>query len=189
MAVMTVAILLRGVNLAGHNKVPMAELRRALADAGFGNVRTLLQSGNVVARTGARSAEAAARAVTSVVAERFGFPVPAVGLGEDQLRTILANCPLREVATDDSRLMGLVVSKPITEQMLATFDPRSVAGQDVALGSAVVYQWCPDGFHVAPQLLPRIERHWRVVATARNWRTLTRLHALMTPEAGRRERS
>ena len=71
-------ILLRGINVGGHNKVPMAELKEALAAAGFDDVVTYIQSGNVLADVGDRNEAAVVADVESVMQDHFGLNIPTV---------------------------------------------------------------------------------------------------------------
>ena len=73
-------ILLRGVNVGGRNRLPMADLRTALTDEGLTNVRTYIQSGNVLLDAPSRTPDAAAARVRSVIAREFGLDVPAIAL-------------------------------------------------------------------------------------------------------------
>lgn len=84
--------LLRGVNVGGNNKVPMADLRAALEDAGYGGVRTYIQSGNVLLES-RRSGSALEDDVEDVLERRFGFPVLVVARSESQLRAVVADAP------------------------------------------------------------------------------------------------
>lgn len=85
--------LLRGVNLGARNKVNMPRLRVALAEAGFDDVRTLVQSGNVIARSRHRSPEKVAKTVHEVIREHFDLEVPVTVRTPGQLREVLDWCP------------------------------------------------------------------------------------------------
>ena len=84
--------LLRGINVGGRNKVPMATLRATFEDAGFGAVRTYIQSGNVLFTTDAPRAPLEST-IEAVVEQRFGFPIVVVVRSLRQLRAVVANAP------------------------------------------------------------------------------------------------
>jgi uncharacterized protein (DUF1697 family) len=172
------AVLLRGVNVGGRNKVPMARLRELLAARGYADVTTLLQSGNVLLQADADGPEVAAE-VHRIVADEFGVDSACVAVDRDDLRCAIDECPLTEKMTDPARLAVFFLSGPITPERLAAWDPREDAPVDTAIGTKAVYQWVPEGLHTAPQILPLIERRWQLTGTARNWRTVTRLADLM----------
>ena len=161
-------LLLRGINVGKARRIPMAGLRALLADAGYTDVKTLLNSGNVVL-TGPVDVPAIEKAITAAT----GHTVPCVTRTADEITTILDGHPFADVADDGSRMMVHVLGA----------DPGTVAVEKaVALdpdrarpGPGVLYQWCPDGLLQAPEITKGIG----VLVTARNWNTLTKLAALL----------
>jgi uncharacterized protein (DUF1697 family) len=95
-------LLLRGVNLGPRNRVPMVELRAALVEAGFGDVKTYLQSGNVVVSS-KEGPEQTARRIERLIQDRFGLEIAVVGRTGAQLARVVARNPLGEVASDPKR--------------------------------------------------------------------------------------
>jgi uncharacterized protein (DUF1697 family) len=179
------AVLFRGINLGKHNKLPMPALRAALEAAGYRGVATLFQSGNLVVADDRPSDELAA-AVHDLVVAVFGLDVPCLAVGHAQLRQVVEDCPMPEVAAGNGKTFNVVfVSGEVTDDRLAAWDPRGVDPDNIRVGRRVVYQWCPQGFHLAPQLLPKLEQKWGVTGTVRNWNTTTRLLDLVAgAEAG-----
>jgi uncharacterized protein (DUF1697 family) len=97
---------LRAVNVGRGRKVPMAELRALLTDAGYGNVATYIQSGNVFFDTPSRSKEKLASAIEPLLADAFGFEIPIVLRTIDELEALVASKPFGPlVADDDTRLL------------------------------------------------------------------------------------
>ncbi|MBV9923148.1 MAG: DUF1697 domain-containing protein, partial [Pseudonocardia sp.] len=159
------AVLLRGINLGSTNKVAMADLRELLADAGFSDVRTHLNSGNVVL-TGP---SAPTKTIEEAITERTGLTVPCVVLTAKQLRAIVDGHPFAEVATNGSRMMAHVLgATPDVDKLAAALalDPDNTRP-----GPGVVYQWCPDGLLKAPAVTQKLG----VLVTARNWNTIAKL--------------
>jgi uncharacterized protein (DUF1697 family) len=164
------AVLLRGINLGSTNKVAMADLRELLADAGFSDVRTHLNSGNVVL-TGP---SAPAMTIEKAITEHTGLKVPCVVLTAKQLRAIVDGHPFADVATNGSRMMAHVLgAKPEPDKLAAALarDPDNARP-----GPGVIYQWCPDGLLKAPAVTEKIG----VLVTARNWNTIAKLDALLS---------
>jgi len=146
-----VVVLLRGINVGGRNKVPMAELRAALGGAGFTAVRTYIQSGNVVAVHATDDVEAAAAQVQSVIASTFGIDVPAIGVSRAELRSIVDANPYPEV-TDFKRLHAIVLPhapdaathEAVEQQREAS---NAKGGRDaVSIVGRTAYLHTPDGF-------------------------------------------
>ena len=86
--------MLRGINLGGRHRVPMAELRTLLTDAGYEDVRTYVQSGNIVLGSPAKPAEVE-RDLQALISERFGFDVPVVVRNRTQLKRVIARLRCR----------------------------------------------------------------------------------------------
>ncbi|WP_026123659.1 DUF1697 domain-containing protein [Nocardiopsis chromatogenes] len=168
------AALLRGVNVGGRRKVPMADLREVLAGLGHADPATLLQSGNAVftARGGA-GGEALRAELEGALADRFGFPVEALLRDEAELSAAVDANPL-EVG-DPSRFLVLFLDGPIAPADLAGIDAGAHAPETMAAGEREVYLALPDGLRNA-RLPGLVERALRGrTATGRNWRTVVRL--------------
>jgi uncharacterized protein (DUF1697 family) len=164
------AVLLRGINLGSTNKIAMAELRELLGEAGFTDVRTHLNSGNVVLS----GPQAPAKIIEKAITERTGLKVPCVVLTAKQLRAIVDGHPFADVATNGSRMMAHVLGdKPEPDKLEAALarDPENARS-----GPGVIYQWCPDGLLKAPAVTEKLG----VLVTARNWNTITKLDALLS---------
>jgi uncharacterized protein (DUF1697 family) len=168
--------LLRGINLGARNKVNMPRLREALTEAGFAEVQTLVQSGNVVARSRHRSGDAVAAAVRGVVRDTFDLDVPVIVRTPAQLRAVLDWNPFPEQAASEPKLVHVVhlpkapPASAVRELLGADVAPDAVA----AKGREVVLCYA-QSMHASK--LPRSKLVSRLTAdgTARNWRTLTAL--------------
>ena len=99
------AVLLRGINLGSTNKIAMADLKELLTDAGYADVRTHLNSGNVIL-TGP---SAPAKTIEKAITEHTGLTVPCVVLTAKKLRAIVDGHPFADVATNGSRMMAHVL--------------------------------------------------------------------------------
>lgn len=173
--------LLRGINVGRAKRVPMAELRALLGELGYGDVRTLLNSGNVVF-TGADGAERARARIEAALVERTGVAARVTVLTADEVRAIVADNPLAGIADNPSRLLVAVLAEPSDVRRLEPLLAREWGTEAVALGERVAYLWCPDG--VLESALPEaVGRLLGDAVTTRNWATMTKLRALVA--AGR----
>jgi uncharacterized protein (DUF1697 family) len=173
------ALLLKGINVGGNKKIAMADLRALLSDLGFTDVRTLLNSGNAVLTGDETDPERLASRIETAIADRFGMRVRClVRTGED-LRRVIAGHPLRDVATNGSRMMALFLFAVPDPALMAEHDPTALAPAHVHLRDGVVYQWCPDGILEAPDVAGFVEKRLEVTVTARNWNTVEKLSALL----------
>jgi uncharacterized protein (DUF1697 family) len=163
------AVLLRGVNVGGNRKVPMAELRPLLEDLGFTQVKTLLQSGNAVLLGDGDVAGKVERAL----AERYGVEIRCLALTREELQAAADGDPLTDLADNGSRAVVMWLFDDIG-------DPEPVEALDpgrIAVRGRLVYQWCPDGISNSPDVAALIRKQWKVATTARNRNTVEKLLA------------
>jgi uncharacterized protein (DUF1697 family) len=168
-------VLLRGINVGRAKRVAMADLRALLGDLGYTEVRTHLNSGNVVLNgDDADPAEHESR-IEAGIADRLGLDVRCVVLTADELRAIVDAHPLPDIASNGSRMMVHVLAAAPDPALLAEHDSIVLDRRNARLGPRVIYQWCPDGVLAAPPVGGFAEKHLGVAVTARNWNTISRL--------------
>ena len=170
--------LLRGINVGGHRKVPMARLRELIEALGFRDVRTYLQSGNVVF-TGPRTPGAElARQLQDQIAATFGFDVAVVMRSREELADVVEANPLRDVATDPARHIVVFRRGEVDLGRVAGIDPEAFEPEAFHVRGREIYVWAPAGVRDSRVLKALSEQHLGGVATARNWRTVVKLLAL-----------
>ncbi|MEU9609168.1 DUF1697 domain-containing protein [Streptomyces sp. NPDC048057] len=172
------AALLRGINVGGHRKVPMAELRAVIADLGHRDVVTHLQSGNA-AFTAADDAdgEAVRRALEEAVEGHFGFAVDCLVRDGDYLSAVVADCPFPADALEAKQLHVTYFSGPVTPERFDGIDQAAFTPEEFRIGDRALYLYAPEGLgrsKLADALArPSVTRG--LVATTRNWNTVTKL--------------
>lgn len=166
---------LRAVNLGARNKVPMAELRALLEEAGYGDVGTYIASGNVLLDGPARRAEIA-DALERLVADSFGVATTAILRKPRDLEQTLAAHPF---GSDTSHThVAFLGSRPAKA---ATGRLEEAAGSEhVVLAGTDAYLRLPEGVHGSGLSVARVESLLGVPATLRNWRTVAALARLAT---------
>ncbi|MFJ3162787.1 DUF1697 domain-containing protein [Streptomyces kanasensis] len=172
------AALLRGVNVGGSRKVPMADLRALLTDLGHGEVRTHLQSGNAVFTTGPGADEdTLAAELRQALAERFGFPVDCLVRGAPYLRAIVDACPFPADALEGRQLHVTYLDVPATADRFAAVDPAAHLPEEYRLGDRALYLYTPEGLgrSALADALARPALLRGIVATTRNWNTVRKL--------------
>jgi len=173
-------LLLRGVNVGGSKKVPMAELRDLLSGLGCDDVMTHLNSGNALVSTSVSDHAALAALVEGAIRDRFGFDVAVMTRDGGQLQALVRANPLATTDRDPSRLLVTFLAEPPVDRSgFDALDPGSWAPCEFALGVQELYAWYPHGVSQAPRTLPQWESVLGAVGTARNWRTTLRLAALL----------
>lgn len=175
-------VLLRGVNLVKRNRVSMPELRSVLEAAGYRDVATYVQSGNVVVSGGAAPDDLAAR-VRAIIHESFGLDIAVLVRTHAQMGAVVRRNPLARVAANPRRHLVTFLARPLSPRAraelseLATPERFEIAGREI-------YSWHPDGIARTPLWERLASRSLGVEATSRNWTTVTTLLA-MAGEGGR----
>ncbi len=174
-------VLLRGVNLVTRNRVSMPVLRDALAEAGFEDVRTYVQSGNVVLST-KRAPRSVAKAVADVVTEQFGLDIGIVVRTRTQLAKVVERDPLGSVVTDPKRYQVTFLDGKPDGAALEKVKAAASGGEEVVSIGHELYTWHPSG--MGRSRLGRLlsGKALGVTATSRNWSTVTALLALADEE-------
>jgi uncharacterized protein (DUF1697 family) len=167
--------LLRGINVGGHKKVPMAALREALGAAGFEDVKTYVQSGNVALTASERSPAKVGRKVAKAIDDAFGFDVAVVMRTRDEIAALVDDDPLGDVATNPTYRIVVFLADKLDRDRLADVDPEEFAPEAFALRDREIVMWAPDGQRDSKLVKALTEKRTGVVGTARNWRTVEKL--------------
>ena len=166
--------LLRGINIGPRNRIAMPALREALAAAGFEDVRTYVQSGNVVLAGAAKPDEVRTQ-VERVVSQRFGLEIPVVVRTRSDLARVVQANPLGDVATEPKRYqVTFLESKPPAE-LVRGLEAVAAAGERVVALGREIYAWHPAGV-ARSKLWARLGgKGLGLTATSRNWTTVEAL--------------
>lgn len=170
--------LLRGINVGGNNVIRMPDLAACLVDAGYDDVRTHLQSGNVLF-----SSKAAQRdlegAVERVLEARFGAAIPVVTRSRDELAETIAKAP-PDHGSAELRSEVIFVKRPLTAEAAYAALPELREGVDsAALGPGVIYFSRVAALASKTRLTKLMVMPMFQQMTMRSWRTTTRLMALL----------
>jgi len=168
--------LLRAVNLGARNKVPMAELRTLLAEAGYGDVRTYIASGNVLL-DGPRGRSAIAGELERLVADAFNVHTTAVMRTPDELAAVVAGHPF---GADTSQSHVVFLASEPGSQAAKKLAAADHSPDRALLAGADVYLQYPAGVHGSRLSAARLEKLLGLPGTHRNWRTVAKLAQLAT---------
>ena len=169
--------LLRGINVGRAKRVAMADLRKLLGDLGFAQVRTVLNSGNVVYDGGTVTPAEAASRIEEALVLKLGVAARVTVLSASQFAELFEQNSLAPAA-DASRLLTLVLNNPADVQRLAPLLQQPWQPEALALGRWAAYAWCPDGV-LASKVVAALGVLLGDGVTSRNWATMQKLHALL----------
>ena len=172
----TYIALLRGINVGGHHKVPMAELREAMEQQGFTKIITLLNTGNIIFDASVNETDQLEIEIADVLQSTFGFPIPVLIRKKAMLLDLVQSEPFKEIAmTKDIRLyISFLKKKPEMEietpwvsvdgsfRILEVRDRAIISVLDISITKT-------------PQGMEALERLFGKDTTTRNWNTILRI--------------
>jgi len=177
--VTTYIAFLRGINVGGRTKIPMAQLRRIFAEKKLGNPRTVLQSGNAVFTSSAINAAALGVRLEAEIEKRFGLRPDVVLRTLRELDDAITNNPFPKEAKSDPGHLLFIFPKTRVSSGAATALKAAIKGRERAVGKGLtVYVYYPDGIGTSKLTPAVIEKALGVRATGRNWNTVLKVSAL-----------
>jgi len=171
---------LRGINVGTAKRVAMADLKDLMTGLGFRDVRTLLNSGNVVFKAPPRSGDPSKR-IEKAIEQQLGVASRVTVLTAAEFDVAVRGNTLLKVATHPSRLLVGALATRDHRSKLEPLTRKRWGVERLALGERVCYLWCPDGIIESP-LMKAVGRAVGDGITSRNWSTVQKLHGLMQAE-------
>lgn len=166
-------MLLRGVNVGGHAKVPMADLRELVSRLGCTDVVTYVQSGNVACDSDLSADKLAAR-VTDAIRGRWGLDVTTMVRSHDELAAVVAANPFGDPAEGRLLHVAFLGGEPDRDRLDA-IDQEEFAPERFSVGEREIYLSLPDGIGRSKLAAALTERRVRTPVTVRNWNTVTKM--------------
>ena len=170
----TFVALLRGINVGGKRKLPMAELKSLLSSLGFEDVVTYIQSGNVVFRGPRGDARELATGIEERITQVVGLDVAVMLRSPAKLAAIVSGNPFHD-ETDRSSLHVVFLDRAPENEAAARLDPQRSPPDELSLRGAEIYLRLPNGSARTKLTLDYFERTLDARATARNWTTVNKL--------------
>jgi len=167
---------LRGINVGGHHRVAMADLRNVFAELGYPDAATLVQSGNVLFRADGADLAQIGVALEREFEARFGFVAPFVLRGAGEMSEVVSRNPFPEGARDPAKLHVVFLADVPTPEVVAGLDPAQSPPDTFVVDGRHVYVHYPSGAGRS-----RLKLELGTAATARNWNTVTKVLELMRP--------
>jgi uncharacterized protein (DUF1697 family) len=170
-------VLLRGVNLAGRNRIAMPQLREALEESGFEDVSTYVQSGNVVLSSAA-AAKGVGAEVEQLIAKHFDLDIKVVVRTRAQLAAVVKRDPFAKVATNPKLYQVTFLEKAPPAEVVRRLEATAAGKEQLVQIGRELYAWHPDGVGRSKLAALMSGKGLGVTATARNWTTVTKLLAM-----------
>lgn len=175
----TCVALLRAVNVAGHNRVAMADLRHLLAELGFDHPRSLLQSGNLVFGSRRRAGPALEAALEAAARDSLGLQTEFVVRTAAEWDAVIRNNPFpAEALSDPGHLLLMCLKQAPAPGTVAALQASIAGREQVRAAGRNAWLVYPDGIGRSRLTAALIERRLGTSGTARNWNTVLKLQAL-----------
>jgi uncharacterized protein (DUF1697 family) len=182
--VRTHVALLRGINVGGNNKIPMADLRELMTSLGYADVATYIQSGNAVFTSRHTDSGKLADVLDEKIAERFGVPGHVVVVSRDELARVIADNPYPD-ESNPKALHAVFRKSDLTADDLDRVEKARQRAADkgchdeVTVAGRTLFLHAPDGIGRSELAIQLSRTSSMKAGTARNWATVTKLMAML----------
>ena len=174
----TYIVLLRGINVSGKNKLPMADLRELLSKLNFQNVQTYIQSGNIILESDKTKKQICA-IIKEGIHTRFGYDVPVIIRTIAEWKKVIATYPF---PTNNTKIVAFVFLNQKTSE--TKIEVKGIKDDEYLIDNDKIYIYCPSGFANTKISNNMFERKLKVTATTRNYNTTLKLLELAKDLAG-----
>jgi uncharacterized protein (DUF1697 family) len=177
--------MLRGIDVSGQKIIRMHQLKALYESIGFASMTTYIQSGNVIFRSRSNDSASVNKLIVEAVMKAYGFPVTVIIRRPTDLETVIRNSPFIGLSRiDESKLHvtflnakpGQALAKELIPHTAQTTDEYKLVGNEIHL-------YCPNGYGKTLLSNAFFEKHLKVIATTRNWKTVCTLFALASVTA------
>ena len=168
--------MLRGVNVGGHNKIKMDQLRAVYESLGFRDAQTYIQSGNVVCRADKRDLATAGTRIEKGIERNFGFRPSVIVRSAAELREVIVRSPFaKRSGIDASRLLvAFLASSPAADALDKVLKIKCEP-EELRVSGRELFIYFPNGMARPKLSLATVERTLKISYTGRNWNTVRKL--------------
>jgi uncharacterized protein (DUF1697 family) len=178
-AMNTSIALLRGINVSGQRMINMKDLKALFQKAGFENVMTYIQSGNIVFGSEEKNTKTLAKKIRQMIQDHYGFDVPVMVLSREDIVDIIEHNPYNDGKKDTAKLhVTLLDDTPDAKLLVSTRDEK-YQSDEFHIEKKIIYLYCPDGYGMTKFSTMFFEKKLGVTATTRNWKTIEALQKLV----------
>lgn len=175
--------LLRGINVGGKNRLPMADLSAMFVEAGCERVETYIQSGNVVFDATRELADGIPTRITEAIRLGFGYDVAVITRSGSEIANVVASNPFLGDTLDPTKLHVAFLADTPEMVSIAHLDAERSPPDQFSVHGREVYLHYSDGAGRSKLTLDYFKRTLQVTATMRNWRTVLKLRGMANPSA------
>lgn len=171
---------LRGINVGGHNKIKMADLREALTAKGFQGVKTYIQSGNICLKSSLASPQEVAAIIQQTIQEHFGLNIKSIVKTPIGIGKVVQELPEEILnSTPHNKVFAMFLDKNPEKNAIDYFLSKDYSPDWVRVGDRAIFFACPDGISKSKLNNNWIEKQLKVNGTTRNYKTLLKILSLV----------
>jgi uncharacterized protein (DUF1697 family) len=164
---------LRGINVSGHKMIKMEALRRMYERLGFTEVKSYIQSGNLIFRFKKTTHRYLEKKISKEILNEFGFEVPVLVIGLEEIKTVLQNNPFLNTGNEDNTKLHVTFLSGIPSQYnIDELNKVNYAPDEFVIDGKCIYLFCADGYGNTKLSNTFFENKLKVRATTRNWKTV-----------------
>jgi uncharacterized protein (DUF1697 family) len=168
--------ILRGINVSGHRLINMKALQELYKNLGFTDIKTYIQSGNVVFQSKLSSPGSLEKQISQEILKVFGFEVPVLVIQRNDLMNISANNPFIQKGVQDiTKLHVTFLSGEPEPGLTGKIDKEQYSPDEFEIQGKAVYLFCPGGYGNTKLSNTFFEKKLKLPATTRNWKTILEL--------------
>jgi uncharacterized protein (DUF1697 family) len=171
--------LLAGINIGGRTTVPMAELREVFADLGYREVKTYIQSGNVLFEDDTDKEDGLLAAISPALSAKFGWDIPVLLRTGPELDAVLDGNPFQARQDDPTKLLVTFLSAEPAPDRAARLKPPPGETGELKLVGRQIYLHTPDGYGRSKLNNAALAKIVGLPATTRNWKSVAKLRDLL----------
>jgi uncharacterized protein (DUF1697 family) len=167
---------LRGINVGGHHKVPMADLRAEMEKLGFEHVKTLLNSGNIVFESDSKDLEKLERTITEHLENVFGFPIPTILRKSELIQKLISSAPFKKIeVTEDTRLYVSFIRQDTQTGLPTPWISEDSSFKIIGIIDKMILSVLDISVTKTPKAMEVLGKHFGSDITTRNWKTIEKV--------------
>lgn len=172
-------VLLRGINVGGRNKLPMADLRTLLSNNGYKNITTYIQSGNILLNS-TESVEKINESIKQLIKQQFDYDIPVITLTVEEIEKCFTENPYLKFEDNLKNLHVTFLRNVPKNDLVENFKINCTNNDSYTIVGKNIYLHTPNGYQNTKFTNTQFEKKLKIQATTRNWRTTTKLFQMIT---------
>lgn len=172
--------ILRGINVGGHRKIKMADLRKMYEELGFINVKSYIQSGNVIFQSSPIKISILEKKLEEAVLENFGFEAPVILRKKHEWEKVLVENPFLKNDDTTENLFVSFLSDTPKPDLLKKLEERETENDQIKVLDKNAYLKILGPYHKTPLSNQYLEKTLQVKATTRNWKGILKIHEMIS---------